>query len=120
MSNTTALMSRLIRAQILETFVFYDRPLLYSCKDKDGTLYLALLTDETDDFDTFLYVLMSEERFNELRAGKHGIQDAFAQAESSVLELTSYNRYPYRTTVRSLTTDELDFESLPEKDVSLL
>ncbi len=113
-------MSLLTSAQILETYAFYDRPLLFSCKDDNDKLYLALLTEETDELDKWLYVPMSPERYNHIRAGDIGIRQAFTQAERDIIELTSKNAWPHRPIVRSLTPDELDLDDLPAPDEKLI
>ena len=36
------------RLELLETFEYYDQPVLFSCKNNDGYLYLVVASDEND------------------------------------------------------------------------
>ena len=47
--------STLGRLEILETFEYYDQPVLFSCKNVAGHLYLVVAADENDQNETWLY-----------------------------------------------------------------
>ena len=73
------------RLQILETFEYYDQPVLFSCKNAAGHLYLVVAADENDQNETWLYAAVSTERLNHIRSGAIDLHDAFAQPEDGSL-----------------------------------
>ena len=73
------------RLEIVETYVYYDQPVLFSCKSAAGHLYLAVAADKNDEHETWLYVGVSTERLNLIRSGTIDLHDAFADPEDSFL-----------------------------------
>ena len=65
---------------ITETFIFYDRPILFTAQDADGQLYLVQLHDEDDSdprIETWMYVAISPERLAMVKTGEIDLYDAF-------------------------------------------
>ena len=52
------------RLQILETFEYYDQPVLFSCKNAAGHLYLVVAADENEQNETWLYAGVSRNASN--------------------------------------------------------
>ena len=77
--------STLGRLEILETFEYYDQPVLFSCKNAAGHLYLVVAADENEQNETWLYAGVSEERLNLIRSGAIDLHDAFADPEDGLL-----------------------------------
>ena len=73
------------RLEIVETYAYYDQPVLFSCKNAAGHLYLVVAADETDQYDTWLYAGVSEERLKLIRSGAIDLHDAFADPEDGYL-----------------------------------
>ena len=73
------------RLEIVETYVYYDQPVLFSCKSAAGHLYLAVAVDKNDEHETWLYVGVSAERLILIRSGTIDLHDAFAEPEDSFL-----------------------------------
>ena len=73
------------RLEIVETYVYYDQPVLFSCKSAAGHLYLVVATDKNDEHETWLYVGVSAERLNLIRSGAIDLHDAFAEPEDGFL-----------------------------------
>ena len=73
------------RLEILETFEYYDQPVLFSCKNAAGHLYLVVAADENDRHETWLYAGVSEVRLNLIRSGAIDLHDAFADPENGFL-----------------------------------
>ena len=71
--------------KILETFEYYDQPVLFSCRNAAGHLYLVVAADENDQHDTWLYAGISEGRLNLIRSGGIDLHDAFAEPEDGCL-----------------------------------
>lgn len=71
--------------ELVEVYEFFDKPVLASYRDTKGTLFLAVLIDETREGDeTWLYVPLSEGRFQLLRTGAVDLHTAFKQPEEGV------------------------------------
>jgi len=69
----------------VETYEFYDRPLLVCCRNAAGALYLAVLIDEAEDStETWLYISISEDRLKQIRSGGIDLRDAFSAAEDGI------------------------------------
>ena len=81
------------RLEIVETYVYYDQPVLFSCKSAAGHLYLVVATDKNDEHEAWLYVGVSAERLNLIRSGAIDLHDAFAKPEDGFLlqEIIPYN-----------------------------
>ena len=71
--------------EIIETYEYYDKPLLFACQNTIGHIFLAVIIDETEVEEVWLYAPISERRFNEIRAGKMDLHDAFSRAEDNQL-----------------------------------
>ena len=71
--------------EIVETYVYYDQPVLFSCKSAAGHLYLVVAADKNDEHETWLYVGVSAERLSLIRSGTIDLHDAFAEPEDSFL-----------------------------------
>ena len=73
------------RLEIVETYAYYDQPVLFSCKDSAGHLYLVVAADENDRYETWLYAGVSPERLTLIRSGTIDLHDAFADPEDGRL-----------------------------------
>ena len=73
------------KLEIVETYAYYDQPVLFSCKNATGHLYLVVAADENDRHETWLYAGVSEERLNLIRSGAIDLHDAFADPEDGFL-----------------------------------
>jgi len=73
------------RLKTLEVYEYYDIPRLFSCRNGSGQHYLALSIDEEDFSQTWLYVALSQERFQKLRLGQLELRDAYLDAEDQMV-----------------------------------
>ena len=73
------------KLEIVETYAYYDQPVLFSCKNAAGHLYLVVAADENDQYDTWFYAGVSTERLNHIRSGAIDLHDAFADPEDGFL-----------------------------------
>ena len=73
------------KLEIVEVYIYYDQPVLFSCKNAAGHLYLVLAADENDQYETWLYAAVSVERLNHIRSGAIDLHDAFADSEDGFL-----------------------------------
>jgi len=102
------------RLEIVETYVYYDQPVLFSCKSAAGHLYLAVATDKNDKHETWLYVGVSIERLNLIRSGAIDLHDAFAEPEDGFLlqEIIPYDNQT-QPRLASIQPDQIPEDMLP-------
>ena len=102
------------RLEIVETYVYYDQPVLFSCKSAADHLYLAVATDKNDEYETWLYVGVSVERLNLIRSGTIDLYDAFAKPEDGFLlqEIIPYGDQT-QPRMESIQPDQISEDMLP-------
>ena len=102
------------RLEIVETYVYYDQPVLFSCKSAAGHLYLAVAADENDQHETWLYVGVSVDRLNLIRSGTIDLHDAFAEPEDGFLlqEIIPYDDQT-QPRLESIQPDQISEDMLP-------
>lgn len=66
---------------LLETYVFYDGPRLFSAQSLTDQRYLAAWANEGLEADEWLYVAISEARLNMVRSGARTVRSAFLEPE---------------------------------------
>jgi hypothetical protein len=98
------------KLEIIEVYEYYDQPVLYSCKNAAGHLYLVVAAAEDAQFLTWLCVAASTERLNLIRSGKIDLHDAFADSENPY---TIQVRVPYEEHA-SVQTDFIQSNQIPE------
>lgn len=78
-----------------EVFDYYDGPRFYSCKDKVGQLFIIYWVEQTNDYDAWLYLRISSERYNLLKNGNLAIATVLAEPEENFAYLvqTSGKKY---------------------------
>ncbi len=86
---------KLGKLEIVEIYDYYDQPVLFSCKNTDGDLYLVVAADENDQYETWLYAQISVDRLNLIRSDTIDLHDAFADTEDgNVFQV----KFPYDDT----------------------
>jgi hypothetical protein len=101
----------------IEVYEFHDQPLLLSCRNASGTIFLAVSIDEDDDFETWLYVSMSLHRFEQVRSGGIDLYDAFSKAEEgTVFQVKTPFEPEAEILVESLPVAHLTGDMLPLPD----
>ncbi len=73
------------RLEIVETYIYYDQPVLFSCKSAAGHLYLAVAADKNDQHESWLFAGISTERLNLVRSGAIDLHNAFSEPEDGFL-----------------------------------
>ena len=71
--------------KIIETYVFYDEPVLFSCKNESGKLYLGVFSDKTQNDETWLYVRVDINRLKQIRTGEIDLYTALTEPEDEFL-----------------------------------
>lgn len=108
------------RLEIVEIYVYYDQPLLFSCKSAADHLYLVVAADEDEQHETWLYVRVSVERLNLIRSGAIDLHDAFAKPEDGFLlqEIIPYDAQT-QPRMESIQPDQISEDMLPTPGESL-
>ncbi|MBK6431242.1 MAG: DUF6575 domain-containing protein [Anaerolineae bacterium] len=96
--------------ELLETYEFYDRPLLFACRNKQGILFIAVLADENDTNETWLYVPLTDRRLSQIRAGLLDLHDAFEIAEDGEVLIVSV----FHGDGRPISVDIIAANSIPQ------
>ena len=108
------------RLEIVETYVYYDQPLLFSCKSAADHLYLVVAADEDEQHETWLYVRVSVERLNLIRSGAIDLHDAFAKPEDGfLLQEIIPCEDQNQPRMESIQPDQISEDMLPTRGESL-
>jgi len=79
-------------------------------------LFLGVLREEVRDYETWLLVGLSRERFYQIRSGGIDLHDAFRLCENGIAHLLQINKSDYSLkSDQSIPTVELTDHQLPEK-----
>lgn len=106
--------------KLVETYVYYDAPRVFSCERVSGQRYITEWIGELedDDADEWLYVPVSHDRFLHIRSGGITLRRAFVDPEDLVFHVVTY--YDDRAdAVRIVDPASLPDEWLPTVDFSL-
>ena len=102
------------RLEIVETYAYYDQPVLFSCKNAKGHLYLVVAADENNQYETWLYAKVSVERLNLVRSGAIDLHDAFADPEGGrLLQVRFSYDAPTSPQIESIEANQVSEEMLP-------
>ena len=73
----------------VETYVYYDEPVLYCCQNAAGHLYLVVAAAANEQGEIWLFTGVSDTRLARIRSGAIDLHDAFADPENgSLLQVT--------------------------------
>lgn len=69
--------------EIIEVYDFYDKPVLFSCKNKSGFIFIVVCVDSSDSAEIWLYAPVSSSRFQRIVQGEVELRDIFADTEDA-------------------------------------
>ncbi|MBD2579829.1 DUF6575 domain-containing protein [Oscillatoria sp. FACHB-1406] len=100
---------------IIEVYDFYDKPVLFSCKNKSGLIFIVICVDSSDVSEIWLYAPMSSSRFQNVVRGKVELRDIFNNTEDGFVY---YVKIPHEegtnVVVETVNCNEIPDEYLPE------
>ncbi|WP_380187814.1 DUF6575 domain-containing protein [Iodobacter arcticus] len=111
MSHSNYLKSLISDLTPIEIFDYYDGPKFYSCRDKAGQLFLVYWIDETTESTAWLYLRISQERYNSLKSGNLAIARALAQPEEGLAFVVTSMSTDFQ--VQEVSVEEISIEWLP-------
>ncbi len=106
-------LTNLGKLEIIEVYVYYDQPCLFSCKNLTGHIFLAVWIDETEVEDIWLYVPISKQRFQSIRSGEIDLRDAFLKSEDSFVYKVIIPQENLPSLVETIQSDRLNEDWLP-------
>lgn len=103
------------KLEIVEVYEYYDRPVLFTCQNQTGILFLAVWANEDDNGDWWFYTPISQRRFEHIRSGAIDLFSAFSKAEDDIV----FSIYiPFGPDVqvieKTLVSSSIPKENLPE------
>lgn len=102
------------RLEIIEVYSFYDYPVLFSCRNISGHIFVAVLIDSLEDTDVWMYAPVSSSRFQDFRQGRFELRDVFTNSEDSFVYRV---KTPYNSELNAVITiiysNEISDEDLP-------
>ena len=99
--------------KVVENYIYDDYPILFSCRDFAGHLYLTTVS-ENDQHKTWLRVGISNERFNLIRSGGIDLRNAFTEAENDILfQIRIPHDDPTQSPLEAIQRNQIDEDLLP-------
>jgi len=99
--------------EVLEIYIQYNGARLLACKNQASQIFLALWVDEEDDYDLWLYMLVSLDRLQSIRTGQISLHQAFCEPESSLLYELTYSYIHSEWSTKKVALEDLDKDFLP-------
>lgn len=101
---------------VLETYVYYDGPKLFACRNDNGQIYFCIWTDDSTLIDEYLFSSVSQNRYIALRSGALSIRTAFLEPEQGVLFRYSVQRASDSAKVEPILVEQVDEGVIPGPD----
>ena len=101
--------------KLIESYSYYDQPVLFACKNEHGHIFIAVCSEETDDSEIWLYVGLSLKRFEIIRKGGIDLFDTFAQPEDGFIYRVEEHLADISSAVSKIPKELILLESLPAK-----
>ena len=106
--------------EVVEEFVFYDQPLLFTGKNPKGQIFFVNAVDESDTHHTWMLVEISPERLDKVRTGEIDIHDAFAESETGTVIIATMALYDYEPRPpKVVKTDQIPIDYLASPGIGL-
>lgn len=100
--------------EIIEVYDFYDKPVLFSCKNKSGLIFIVLCVDSSDFAEIWLYAPISLFRFQSVIKGEVELRYIFTDTEDTFVYQVEI---PYEdgidVIVKNIECNEIPDEYLP-------
>jgi len=101
----------------VEIFDYYDIPRFYSCHDKVGQIFLVYWIDETDNYDSWLYLRVSPERYSSLKNGNISVAKVLSNPEEGFAFVM--DNYGADFSIAEISTMDIEKEWIPPENYYL-
>jgi hypothetical protein len=105
--------------EILEVYLQYNGPRLFSCFNQDNQLFLALWVDDENERDLWMYVPITEHNLKQVRSGHISLREAFREGETGSLYIAEVSFSGEVQRFESINPTEVEEEWLPLPNVRL-
>ncbi len=101
---------------VIESYQYFDRPVLFSCHDSQSRAYLAVWADESEDTnqETWVFTPVHEGILNAVRSGGMELQAAFRNGLNGKAFLVYVDWDTRSSSVEEVNSADLSDELLPE------
>lgn len=101
---------------VIESYQYFDRPVLFSCHDNQGRAYLAVWADESDEAnqETWVFTPVHEGVLNAVRSGGIELQAAFRNGLNGKAFLVHVDWDARSSSVEEINSADLTDDLLPE------
>ena len=104
----------------VETYEYYDEPVLYCCQNAAGHLYLVVAAAANEQGEIWLFAGISDTRLARIRSGAIDLHDAFADPEDgSLLQVTAPYDDNTQPQIVSVQPNQIPQDMLPMPDERL-
>jgi hypothetical protein len=111
--TSKTIISYLESLEIDEVYLYYDKPIFFSCRDSLGHIFLVLLVQD-DEQDVWIYLEISERRYLFMRTGGIDLFSIFGEPESGFIYLVETSQEQSITNYNIVSAEEIKREWLPE------
>ncbi|MEA5468173.1 DUF6575 domain-containing protein [Spirulina sp. 06S082] len=70
--------------ETIAEYEYFNRPLLFSCHNSAGEIFLATWVKESDDFELYYCISVSKKKLDAIEKGEISVHDAFLQVEKGI------------------------------------
>ena len=104
----------------VETYAYYDEPVLYCCQNAAGHLYLVVAAAANEQGEIWLFTGVSDTRLARIRSGAIDLHDAFADPENgSLLQVTDPYNENTEVEIVPIQPNQIPQDMLPMPDERL-
>jgi len=105
--------------EIINIYVYYDQPWIFSCKDKNEQLYFCLCADEDERGQRWLYLPVSKHKLFEIESGSISIYSAFKSANVKYVFNVYISFDNELDEISLIKPSDIEDDCLPDKDIKL-
>lgn len=100
--------------EIVKEYDYFNRSLLFSCRNSAGEIFLAVWVQETEDFEIYLSTPISQSRLEAVENGKIDVRDAFLKTESGIVYGVKIPHENSPDLIETIPGEKLNEEWLPK------
>lgn len=103
------------KLEIIEVYTFYDKPVLFSCRNQSGLIFIAICVNSLEFAEIWLYASVSLSRFQSVTKADMKIKNIFTETEDgSVYQVEIPNGREKKAIVTNVKCNEIPDDYLPD------